>query len=363
MREADLQKNVCDDILTRGSLPVPEPSHPKASRGQWLERLPAYSGATVPASHRLPAQTYEPNCAKGGALLLAYSVGMRSLRSFLLACAAVAALAGCTARSSTASSPAASPALPGRVVTLVPSFADDAYAVGAGSQLVAVSSYTDAPQAKALPRVADAASVDDEAIVALRPTLVLGIPAQERLTEPLRHAGIRVVFLADDSYASIFENLQRIGALTGRSREAAVTIARLQRETAQLHARTAAYARHPSVFIVLGSGPIWTAGSASYISTLIALAGGTNAASDLHAAYGVYSAEALVRRQPNVLVADAAVHLSGALDREPWRSLTAVRLHRVYDVDPKIIERPGPGYNQGVRWLVDHLTPLAVATP
>ncbi len=38
--------------------------------------------------------------------------------------------------------------------------------------------------------------------------------------------------------------------------------------------------------------------------------------------------------QPDLLVADAATHLDAALDREPWRSLRAVRLHRVYSVDP-----------------------------
>lgn len=279
----------------------------------------------------------------------------------MLALGAAALLAGCAARSTADRAAAANSAT--RLITLVPSFADDAYAIGAGPLLVAVSSYTDAPQATSLPRVADASSVDDEAIVALRPTVVVGIPAQARLTEPLRRAGVRVVLLADDSFASIFENLRRIGALTGHAREAEITIARLRRDTMHLHARTVSFVRHPSVFVVLGSGPIWTAGASSYISTLIDLAGGTNAADDLHMAYGVYSAEALVRRQPDMLVADAAVHLSGALDREPWRSLSAVRLHRVYDVDPKIIERPGPAYNEGVRWLLNRIAPLASAAP
>ncbi len=49
-------ESVCDGILTRGSSPVPVPSHPE-SRKVAYGRLPAYSGATVPASHRLPAQT------------------------------------------------------------------------------------------------------------------------------------------------------------------------------------------------------------------------------------------------------------------------------------------------------------------
>jgi iron complex transport system substrate-binding protein len=252
------------------------------------------------------------------------------------------------------------PAAQPRVVVLVPSFADDCYTIGAGKLLVGVSAYTDAPQAKALPRVSDASSVDAEAIAALRPTVVIGIPAQERFTEPLRRLRIPVVLLPDDTYEQIFINLRKIGELTGRKREAAATIARLRNETARLHAQTHHFVRHPSVFIALGSGPIWTAGAGSYISTLIALAGGTNGASDLHAAYGQYSAEALLRAQPDAIVADPATRLDSVLDREPWRSLKAVRLHHVYTVDPDLIERPGPQYNDGLRWLIERLTPLAV---
>lgn len=286
---------------------------------------------------------------------------MRLLVTLLLV-GAVMVLGACATHAPRGRAPAPAGGA-GRVVTLVPSFADDMYAVGAGSQLVGVSAFTDAPRAKALPRVADASSVDDEAIVALRPSVVIGIPAQERLTEPLRRAHLPVVLLPDDTYEQIFENLKAIGALTGRTRQAQSTISRLQRVTASLQSQTRDYARHPSVFMVLGSGPIWTAGADSYIATLIRLAGGTNAASDLHSAYGQYSAEALVRRQPDLLVSDAAIRLGTALGAEPWRSLRAVRLGRVYAVNPDLLERPGPAYNDGLRWLIDRIRPLAIATP
>jgi ABC-type Fe3+-hydroxamate transport system substrate-binding protein len=270
---------------------------------------------------------------------------------------AVLLAAGCGGHASRAES--GRPGTAGRVVTLIPSFADDLYAIGAGPQIVAVSAFTDAPPAKALPRVADASSVDAEAILQLRPSVVVGIPSQARLVEQLRRAGVAVVLLPDDTYAQIFTNLRTLGALTGRRREAEATIARLRRETAALQRRTRAFARRPSVFVVLGSGPIWTAGAPSYISELIALAGGRNAASDLRAAYGQYSGEALLRDQPDLLAADPAVRLDAVLDREPWRSLRAVRFRRVYTVPPDIIERPGPSYNRGVAWLIERLTPIA----
>ncbi|HLY01057.1 MAG TPA: ABC transporter substrate-binding protein [Candidatus Cybelea sp.] len=247
----------------------------------------------------------------------------------------------------------------GGIVTLVPSFADDLYALGAGRQLAAVSAFTDDPKASALPRVADSSSVDAEAIVALRPSLVIGIPSQARLVEPLRRAHLRVVLLSDDGYDRIFTNLLTIGALAGRRPEAAGLVARLARETAKLHARTFRFAWHPRVFIVLDSAPVWTAGSGSYISKLVTIAGGRNAAADLGAAYAPYSSEALLEDRPDVLIADRATHLQAVLDREPWHSLQAVRLHRVYSIDSDLLERPGPRYNDAIRWLVDRLSPIA----
>jgi iron complex transport system substrate-binding protein len=251
----------------------------------------------------------------------------------------------------------------GGIVTLVPSFADDVYALGAGRQLAAVSAFTDDPRAAALPRVADSSNVDAEAIVALRPSLVLGIPSQARLVEPLRRAHLHVVLLPDDGYDSIFTNLHTIGALAGRAPEAVALVARLQAETAKLHARTLRFAWHPRVFVVLDSAPVWTAGSGSYISQLVTIAGGRNAAADLGAAYAPYSSEALLEDRPDVLIADRATHLQVVLDREPWRSLQAVRLHRVYSVDSDLLERPGPRYNDAVRWLLDRLSPIASRQP
>lgn len=283
---------------------------------------------------------------------------MRRVSGLLTAAIASQLLAACAAHAP-ARNASPPPNANVRVVTLVPSFADDLYAIGAGAALVAVSAFTDAPQAKALPRIGDASSIDAEAIIALRPSVVIGIPAQTRLVEPLRRARVAVVLLPDDTFASIFTNLRVIGTLTHREREAAATIGRLRSETAAIHAQTRRFVRRPSVFVVLGAVPIWTVGTASYITSLLELAGARNAAADFHGAYGEYSAEALVRAQPDLIVADPATNLKGVLEREPWRSLRAVQLHRIAYMNPDDVERPGPGYNAGLRWLVDRVTPLA----
>ena len=279
---------------------------------------------------------------------------MRSRWFFVLA---VVVLCACAGRSQPAPALGTTHA---RIVALAPFVADDLYAIGAGGDLVAVSAFTDDRRAKALPRVADVSSIDAERIVALHPDVAVGIRSQARQTQALRHAGVDVVLLDDDGFDTIFRNLRTIGALCGRAAQAAATVAILRRTTAELHARTHAFRRAPSVFVVLGNAPIWTAGSRSYVATLIALAGGTNAASDLPAAYAQYSSEALLRAQPDVIVADPMVHLDAALGSVPWSRLQAVRVRRVYTVQPPdILMRPGPQYNQGIRWLIDRLKPIA----
>ena len=251
-----------------------------------------------------------------------------------------------------------------RIVTLVPSFAEDVVAIGARSELVGVSKFSgDVPQGAKLPIVGDFSSVDAERIIALHPDVVVEIPSLARLVTPLQRAGIRVVFLADDGYDDIFTDLRTLGDLTGHAAQARAEIAKLRAQTAQLVAAVPHRAYHPTVFVALGTGPTWTVGPSSYVARLIELAGGVDAASDLRAPWAQYSDEALLRAQPDAIVAGRDTDLYAVASREPWRSLRAVREGHVFVItDPRIdtaLFRPGPNYNEGLRWLIERLSSLS----
>ena len=281
------------------------------------------------------------------------STFVRTARAALAGASAalLLAVAGCAngARAHV-STPPAHP----RVVSLVPSMTEDLFAIGAGDQVAGVSAYTDyPPEAKRLPVVASFASIDTERIVGLHPNLCIGIVAQERLAGDVRRAGIPVVLLKDDSFSDIFGNLERLGDLTGHRTEARAVEARLRARTAALVDRAKRRARRPAVFVVLGVEPVFTIGHGSYIEHLIELAGGRNASSDVAQPYARYSAEALVARQPDVIVADPDVRLRDVIGKPPWTALRAVKLHHVYTLpDAAILERPGPRYNDGLAWLI-----------
>ena len=264
----------------------------------------------------------------------------------LLACAVAIAVIGALPAN------AAPPAH--RIVTLVPSLAEDLFAIGAGDTVVGVSAYTDYPKAAArLPVVASFAAVATERIVALRPDVVIGIPSQARQVEDLRRAGVRVVLVGDDGYDDIFRDLRTAGALTGRSAQAEAMIARAQERTRALMRTVRRRGHRPAVLVVLGVAPVYTVGDASYIARLIRMAGGRNAAAGLATAYGAYSSEAAVAARPDVLIVDRDAQFGTSRSVAPWNAMPAVRDGRVYTApDDKALYRPGPRYNDGLAWLI-----------
>ena len=279
-------------------------------------------------------------------------------KGFFFSLLLVAALASCGY--SVANNAPSGEAAKRRIVSLIPSLTEDLFAVGAGPQIVAVDKFsTDIKGAQKLPAVGDFSSVDTERIIALHPDVVVGIPAQGRLVEPLRRAGISVVLFRDDSFEDLFSDLDGLGVLSGHLEQARKVENALKARTQALH-KTIHFKRVPSVFIVLDTNPIYTAGKSSYIGSLIRLAGGKNAADTMNTAFAPYSAEALLRSQPDAIVTDPSTGLQTVLKNEPWRSLRAVAKHHVFVIaTPDVLERPGPRYNEGLAWLIARLQPLA----
>ena len=317
-------------------------------------RLPAYSGATVPDSNRLPVRSSIGGLRDAGtATSPAYRRRVPLVRALVLV--AVLALGAC------ASAAPAHDDVPHRIVSLIPSLTEDLFAIGAGRSVVGVSEFTDyPPQAKSLPVVGGFAAIDPERIVSLKPDVVVGIASQTAQAADVRRAGIRTVLLHDDGFDDIFRNIEALGLLTARIDAARALNDRLRERTLALMKTVRKRDRPLRVFVVLGVGPIYTVGDSSYIGKLIRLAGGSNAAT-LADAYGMYSAEALLAAQPDVIVADPTVQLPSVLDRPPWSALRAVRARRIaYLPDPAILERPGPRYNEGLAWLIATLNAARV---
>lgn len=254
------------------------------------------------------------------------------------------------------------PARPRRIVTTAPSATELVFALGAGDRVVGVSRYDDYPPAvEALPKVGGIADPSVEAIVALRPDLVIGVASAGSRggLERLAGLGVPVLAVPASSLSDVFVSARAVGAALGDG--APDRALALERDITRDLARLAVAARRgpaaARVAIVYGWKPLVLAGSTSFAGAIAALLGATNIAPPGGTAYPQVSMEQLVAARPDIIV-----DLSGASDERyaPWagfRTIPAVRDGRVHALRTSALMRPGPRLVEGAKALAAVLGP------
>lgn len=223
------------------------------------------------------------------------------MRLVLVAMTVLAVFAACTKE---ADSPPESTDVQ-RIVSLAPNLTELVYAVGAGDKLVGVSAWSDYPrEVLELPVIGNAFTVDQEQLALSKPDLLLvwesGTP--QHVVDELRAIGYRVASIKTRNLDDVAEALLTLGNLTGHSEQAAAVAARYRDELSALRDEYAH--REPiRVFYQVAARPLYTINNEHYISELIALCGGTNIFSDLSELAPTIDVEAVVDRDPEVMLA------------------------------------------------------------
>ena len=234
---------------------------------------------------------------------------------------------------------------PHRIICLVPSITDDVFSLGAGDEVVAISDYVQFPaEARSKPSVGSISNPSLEAILALRPDLVLGMPHlnDQAVLEQLRHLNIPVYLVDPHGVAGILHSITSLGQATDREAQASALVARL---TQRIDAVRASVKNKPviEVFMPVSYDPVITIGQGAFITEIIALAGGRSITDDFRQEWPHISMEAVVARAPHALLMLRGGHttLESLKHRPGWDVLPAVQAERVYYVD-KRVDFPSP---------------------
>jgi iron complex transport system substrate-binding protein len=249
------------------------------------------------------------------------------------------------------------PAHPERIVTLSPHLAELVFAIGAGDLLIGVSAYTDYPDAAAgLPVVGDAFSLDLEQLALLEPDLLLawdtGTPAH--VIDELVARGYRVEVITTTGVADVPAAMNRIGALTGRPSSAGDAAAAFHSSLADIADRYSG-ARAISVFYQVDARPLYTINGQHFLSDLIELCGGTNIFSDLDGLAPLISVEAVLERDPEVILASTDAGPSAFDEWDRWQALAANRYGNRFLMPANDIGRPTPRLLNGAEVLCQAL--------
>ncbi len=233
------------------------------------------------------------------------------------------------------------PPLPAtRVVTLAPSLTETVLALGAGEALIGVSRFDERPEVQALPRVGGFNDLALEALVALRPQLVVvqKSPGNQKAVETLARLGVSVLALPLTTVGDVAAAMREVGRAVGREDKAAELVAALEAARATERARAAKGPRRRVLF-VYGFEPLVVAGPGSFAHELLEDCGVANAAAKAPTAYPTYSVEKAVALVPDVVVDAADLHEG----RAALEALKPLRRAKWVTLPGKALLQPGPG--------------------
>jgi iron complex transport system substrate-binding protein len=258
---------------------------------------------------------------------------------------------------------------PTRIISLVPALTEMLYAIGAGPQVTAVSSYDEyPPEVKALPRVGALLDPDTERIISLKPDLVITYGSQVDLQAQMKRAGIATFDYRHGGLNHILVTMKELGSRTGHVTEAARTVAAIEARLASVRARVAGK-RRPRTLLVFSREPktlrnMYVSGGRGFLHDMLEIAGGEDVFNDIDKESVQVSTETVLARAPEVILElrPEEIPPGQAMQDElaSWSrlaSVPALRNKRVHFISGHAVTVPGPRVAESVERMARALHP------
>lgn len=244
---------------------------------------------------------------------------------------------------------------PQRIVSLLPSLTETVCELGQCQRLVGVDRYSNFPDSvRALPQVGGGLDPNIEAIVALKPDVVL-MAASSRAGERLRALGLKVVALEPKSHADVKRVLEKIGVLL-EVPDALKVWRAIDAAMAAAAQSLPASVKNVRVYFEVNRAP-YAAGTSSFIGETLSRLGAQNIVPASLGPFPKLNPEYVVRANPDlIMVGDR--NYAGLEGRPGWANLRAIRDKRVCiftEAQSDLVVRPGPRMAEGARLMAQCL--------
>jgi iron complex transport system substrate-binding protein len=246
---------------------------------------------------------------------------------------------------------------PQRIISAAPAVTETLFALGLGDRVVGVTTHCRFPaEARAKPKIGGYLRPSLEAIVALRPDMVITERGPSNLMTQLAGLKISAVEVDFKTLPDILASFQKIADAAGVPERGSALRNSITGRMDQIRSRVKPYERVKMMFVVGRTAGTLTGiivvGGASYLSELMGIAGGVNAFADAGNAYPKVTLEEVLARDPDVILDRADMgDQSAATEAQKravinlWRTyptLKAVKRDRVVFGISDIFFVPGP---------------------
>ncbi len=257
--------------------------------------------------------------------------------------------------------------IPERIVSLSPNLTHIIYALGALDNVVGVTIYSDfPPEATKLPKVGGWVNPNYEAIVTLKPDLVVLMKDQDTIFgQKIRNLGLKTLVTdSNNSVGDILKTIKFMGDLLGKQEEAKALAASMKSSLDEIRQKTEGLPKK-KMLLVVGRNPgtledIYVIGRDNYINELIEIAGGENVVENKRLSIKI-NKEAILTYDPDVII--EINHEQVEKEKEilnTWSGLEqsrAVKNGQVYILPSTVLLHPSQTIVEGTRVLADILHP------
>lgn len=245
---------------------------------------------------------------------------------------------------------------PQRIISLAPSITETLFAVGAASQVIAVTDYCSYPDAaKALPKVGGYLDPALERILRLEPDLVILLRQQRLLKSQLAQLGIETLAIDTTSLTGIKDSIRNIGVASGHDKQAQALLEEIDLRIKAVSERVAARPKPATLLAIAHYSDsdqihhVYLAGQQDFYNDLLTLAGGQNVYQGTRLKVPSISTEGILRLNPQVIIdlfPEAEMHQSDLQQvKQNWYQLDqldAVKQQRVHLIEANYATLPGP---------------------
>ncbi|WP_335869901.1 ABC transporter substrate-binding protein [Bacillus sp. 2205SS5-2] len=255
---------------------------------------------------------------------------------------------------------------PNTIVSMQPSNTEIAYALGLGEKMVGVSDFANYPPETADVQKVGGQDMNVESILTLLPDVIFVTDYHQQnhkdILKQFEGVGIKVIVIgSESSFADVYETMELIGKVTGKTTEAEALITDMKDRLIAVKKKAKEVTDMKKVWVEVSPAPdIYTTGQGTFMHEMLESIQAENVAGDLEG-WVKLTEEEIVQLNPDVIVTTYGYYVDnpkeGVMARSGWSEVPAIKDGEVYDVDSDTVTRPGPRLIEGVENLAKLIYP------
>lgn len=247
-----------------------------------------------------------------------------------------------------------------RIVSMAPNVTEMLFFLGLDNEIVGVTDFCNyPPEAKNKTNIGGYYNPNIEVIISLSPDLIVATPdgySKERI-EKLDQSGIPIFLVNPMKIDEVLDSMLLLGKVTSREELANQKVNSMRSRITKIKDKVKQIPTNKriKVFYEIGEDPLVTVGPNNFVDDMLTTAGGINIANDAPNSWPVYSVEAVIMKNPDIILTAPSTMVSSAgIQNTKWakyKTVSAVKNGRVHSVDPDILLRSGPRIVDGLEIL------------